>query len=840
MAQTPSSSTGIGARIPRRELKRLLSGHGRYIDDIKLPRMLHACFVRSPHPHAAIVSIDIEAAKQAPGVAAVLTAADINPRCEPFVGVALHRPGHRSAPQRLLAADRAVWQGQPVAVVVADTRAEAEDAAELVSIEWEPLPAVADQMQAIAPGTPVIHPELPDNVAFDFSLEKGQPAEAFADADIVIEEELRFERQMAMTLETRGLIADFDPSDGTLTVIHAHQSPFQMQDVFSRHLHIPEHKVRVIAPDIGGAFGMKLNIYTDEIATVVASMILGRPVKFCVDRLESFVSDAHARDHRIKCRIAVKNSGEILAMEMDDLGAVGAYGMPLRFNVAEGMMAITIMGAPYSFENYKARTRSVYVNKNLIGMYRGVGMPLACIATELLTDLAADKLGIDTVEFKRRTYRPKSSLPCVTPGGQRLETVSFHECLDKLVKLMDYEALRKEQRELRGRGVYRGIGIATFCEQTAYGPPYYGPSGAPISTQDGCTLRLEPSGSIRCITSLTDQGQGTLTGIAQIVADSLGVSIEQVSVMGGDSAISPYGGGAWASRGTAVGGEAALRAGAMLKQNILSLAGAITQTSAEALDIVDGQVVNAANPADRHQPRRRRTHRILPAGYAAARLRRPTVGDRELRRQRQDVLHGQRRAGELRRGRLRDRIHQGPRPMGGRRLRPRHQSAAGGRAGARRHRAGHRRGALRGVHLQRRRQPAERHDGRLSRADVRRDARHRGGARRDARDVDQARRQGHRRSRPDRRHGGGLGCGQRCAEAVRRENPASAVHARTGSRLSQGRPLRLHAAIGGRTAFADPRSTPCRPHPEEHRDGDAPRRIGSPPGRPTALYSFLE
>ena len=592
MSTTPSSSTGIGARVPRRELKRLLSGHGRYIDDIKLPRMLHACFVRSPHPHAKIISIDIEAAKQAPGVAAVLIAADINFRCEPFIGVALHRPGHRSAPQLLLAADRAVWQGQPVAIVVAESRAEAEDAAELITIEWEPLPVVGDQMQAIAPGTPPIHPELPDNVAFDFALEKGEPAKAFAEADFVIEEELRFERQMAMTLEARGLIADFDPSEGSLTVIHAHQSPFQMQDVFCRHLHIPEHKVRVIAPDIGGAFGMKLNIYVDEIATVVASMVLGRPVKFCVDRLESFVSDAQARDHRIKCRIALKKTGEITAMEMDDIGAVGAYGMPLRFNVAEGMMAITITGAPYSFENYKARTRSVYVNKNLIGMYRGVGMPLACIATELLTDWAADKLGIDTVEFKRRTYRPKSSLPCVTPGGQRLETVSFHECLEKLVALIGYDALRKEQREFRQRGVFRGLGIATFCEQTAYGPPYYGPSGAPISTQDGCTMRLEPSGSVRCITSLTDQGQGTLTGIAQIVASTVGVSIDQVSMVGGDSSISPYGGGAWASRGTVVGGEAALRAGTMLKQNILSLAGAITQTSAEALNIADGQVVN--------------------------------------------------------------------------------------------------------------------------------------------------------------------------------------------------------------------------------------------------------
>jgi carbon-monoxide dehydrogenase large subunit len=591
--QTATKHTGIGARIPRLELKRLLSGHGRYVDDIRLPRMLHMHFVRSPHPHARIRSIDAEAARRSAGVEAVFTAADLNPLCDPFIGVALHRPGHRSPPQPLLAQDRALWQGQPVVAILAESRAQAEDAAELVAIEWEELPAVADQEQALARTAAAIHPELGDNVAFDFSLEKGDPAKAFAEADLVIEEELRFERQMAMTLEPRGLIADFNRADGSLTVVHSHQSPFQMQDVFSRHLKIPEHKVRVTAPDIGGGFGMKLNLYTDEVAVAAASMLLGRPIKFCADRLESFVSDAHARDHRIKARIALKHSGEITAMEVDDIGAVGAYGMPMRFNVAEGMMTITVTGAPYRFENYKARTRSVYVNKNLVGMYRGVGMPLACVVTELLTDFAASALGIDTVEFKRRNYRPKASLPCVTPGGQHLESVSFHECLEKLVRLIDYEGLRKEQRRLRQQGVLRGIGIGTFIEQTAYGPPYYGPSGAPISTQDGCTLRLEPSGSVRCVTSLTDQGQGTLTAIAQIVAESVGVAVEDVGVLAGDSAISPYGGGAWASRGTAIGGEAALKAGALLKRNILALAGAITQNPIDALDIVGGNVVRA-------------------------------------------------------------------------------------------------------------------------------------------------------------------------------------------------------------------------------------------------------
>jgi carbon-monoxide dehydrogenase large subunit len=587
-----TSHSGIGARIPRRELPRLLSGHGRYVDDIKLPRMLNLCFVRSPHPHARILSIDVEAAGQSPGVEAVFTGADLNPMCEPFVGVALHRPGHRSPPQSLMAQECAVWQGQPVVAVVAETRAQAEDAAELVQIEWQELPAVADAQAAAARTSFVIHPELGDNIAFDFTIETGNPAEAFDRADVIVEEELRFERQTAMTLEPRGLIADFDPSEGSLSVIHSHQSPFQMQDVFSRHLGIPEQKVRVQAPDVGGGFGMKINLYPEEVAVAAISMRLGRPIKYIVDRLESFLSDAHSRDHVIKARMALKQNGQILAMEVDDIGAVGAYGMPIRFNVAEGMMAICLAGAPYSFEDYKARTRSVYVNKNLIGVYRGVGMPLACILQELLTDFAAEKLGIDTVEFKRRNYRPKSSLPCVTPGGQRLESVSFHECLDGLVKLMNYHGLRTEQKELRGRGIYRGIGIGTFAEQTAYGPLYYGPSGAPVSTQDGCTLRLEPSGTIRCITSLTEQGQGSMTAIAQIVADTLGVTSEDVGLIAGDSTISPYGGGAWGSRGTAIGGEAALRAGQLLKQNILSVAGAITQNPADALDLVRGQVVN--------------------------------------------------------------------------------------------------------------------------------------------------------------------------------------------------------------------------------------------------------
>ena len=583
----------IGERVPRTGTDRLLQGRGRYVADISLPRMLHLCFVRSPHPHARIKSMDSRAALACEGVKHVLTGVQLAALCEPLVGVAKHRAGHKSAPQWPMAVERAVWQGQPVAAVLAETRAQAEDGAEHVAIEWEPLDAVVSAEEAVAPGARVIHPELGDNLAFEHRIRTGDPDKAFREAAMVVSHRFRFERQTGVPLEPRGLIADFNPADGTLTVHHSHQSPFQMQAVFSRHLRLPEHRVRVIAPDIGGAFGVKINVYAEELAVAAASMLVGRPVQYNADRLESFVSDGHAREHTVEARLAVSGDGRIRAMSLDDLAAIGAYGMPLRFNIAEGMMAITMAGAPYEFADYEARTRSVYVNKNLIGMFRGVGMPLACAITEVLADQAAARLGIDPVEFRRRNYRGEAGMPCATPAGARLHSVSFHRCLDRLVENMQYERLRAEQAELRARGVYRGIGVATFVEQTAYGPSYYGPSEAPVSVQDGCTLRMEPSGAVQCLTSTTDQGQGTLTGIAQIVASVLGVAIDKVNMVAGDSAQSPYGGGAWGSRGMAVGGEAALKAAEALKANLLALAGAIAKVPASELALAEGHVVDA-------------------------------------------------------------------------------------------------------------------------------------------------------------------------------------------------------------------------------------------------------
>ncbi len=591
---TSEAGSLIGKRVPRPEVRRLIHGAGRYTDDIRMPRMLHVAFARSPHGHAAIEKIDCAEASAAPGVARVFTGAEISRACKPMHSVAAHRPGHKSAVQHALAVERACYQGEPVAAVVAATRAEAEDAAELVSVTWRELPAVTDTEAALAPGGPVIHPELGDNQCFRHEIDNGDAEAALAGAAHVVEHRFEFGRHTAVTLEGRAIVAAWDPVEERLTVHQSHQSPFQMQDVYSRHLDIPEHKVRVITPDVGGGFGLKINVHGEELAVAAIAKLIGGAVKYAADRLESFAADCQTRDHVATARMGVDSAGRIVAMDFDDALSVGPYTAYIRFGLAEGMMAITCAAAPYSFENYRARTRVAYVNKGVVGMFRGVGVPVGCAVTEVLVDQAAARANVDPVEFRRRNFHADEDYPLTTVGGYQAARLSLRQCLDACVELMDYEGLRAEQAGLRKAGVRRGLGVAAFVEAAAFGASYYGPSGARVSTQDGCTVKLEPSGAVRCLTSVTDQGQGTLAGIAQIVAEQVGVGMDQIDVIAGDSAVTPYGGGAWASRGMAMGGEAALQAGKALRANILELASSILQTTPEALAIEGGEIRDAA------------------------------------------------------------------------------------------------------------------------------------------------------------------------------------------------------------------------------------------------------
>ena len=585
-----NTSKLIGKGVKRPNVRRLIHGKGSFTDDISAFDALHVAFVRSPYGHARIRSINTSSAEEAPGVTSVITGLDIVKICSPMISVAAHRPGHKSAPQHPLAFEKACYQGEPVAAVVAETRAEAEDALELVVIDWEELPSVIDMNEALDPSTPPIHPELGDNLCFQHSINTGNSGEGFSRSEVHVEHSFEFKRHTAVTLEGRAILAEWNQTEERLTVYLSHQSPYQMQDVYARHLGIPEHKVRVITPDIGGGFGLKINVHGEELAVAAISILLKRKVKYTADRLESFLSDYQTRDHLATARMAVDGDGKITSMEFDNTLSVGPYTAYIRFGLAEGMMAITCAGAPYSLVDYKAQTRVAYVNKGVVGMFRGVGVPIGCTVTEVLVDKAAARLDIDPVEFRRLNYHKDEEYPLVSVGGYSVQKMSLHKCLEVCTAIMNYEELRLEQKQKQKNKIYQGIGVATFVEAAAFGPAYYGPSGARVSTQDGCTVKLEPSGVVRCLTSVTDQGQGTLTGIAQIVGDQLGVGMDKIDVMAGDSATTPYGGGAWASRGMAMGGEAALQAGKALKDNILYLAALILQTTADQLRLENGEI----------------------------------------------------------------------------------------------------------------------------------------------------------------------------------------------------------------------------------------------------------
>ncbi|MBA4788744.1 MAG: xanthine dehydrogenase family protein molybdopterin-binding subunit [Rhizobiales bacterium] len=582
----------VGRGMSRPNAKRLLAGKGNYVTDLVLPRMLHAAFVRAPHAHARIVSIDTEAARAAPGVRLVATGEDIARLCTPWVGTLDHFKGMKSPPQLPLPVDKVVWSGQAVVAVVADSRAEAEDAAELVMVDYEELPVLADLDTALAPDGPRIADDFTDNLCFRSGVDSGGVDDVFAGAAHVLEADFAFGRHTGVPLEPRAIVADYDASEHRLTVHHATQTPFQFQDLYARHYGIPEARVRVVAPDVGGSFGVKLHVYNEDMAVVGLSILCKRPVKYVADRLEAFVSDIHARDHRVHARAAVAADGTILAMDVEDETGIGAFSTYPRTSAVEGNQVIRLIGAPYRLKGYRADLKVIFQNKVQTSQYRAVGHPIACAVTEHLVDEAARVTGLDPLEIRAKNVIPDEAYPCASLSGYKFEKLSHEACLAKLRTLMDYDRLRAEQADLRARGIHRGIGIAAFVEITNPTPAFYGIGGARISAQDGAVLAITPSGEVRCQISVTEQGQGTETIVGQIIADHLGVSRDIIRVMTGDTAVTPHGGATWACRGAGIGGETALQAARKLKANVLGLAASILQAKPADLDLSNGEVVD--------------------------------------------------------------------------------------------------------------------------------------------------------------------------------------------------------------------------------------------------------
>ena len=589
----------IGRSVPRPNLARLTQGRGQYVSDVLLPRMAHVAFVRSPHAHARIKRIDTEAARKASGIVAVVTGPELAKVITPWVGVLTHLKGIKSAPQHAIAVERACWQGEAVCAVVAKSRAEAEDACALVEIAYEILPAVTDPETALDAKTPVIHPELGDNLTFERVLNAGDVDKGFAEADAVVETTFVFGRHTGVTNEPRAIVADWNAGEERLTVYQGTQAPHMTQNLFAKHLKLEEHQVRVVTKDVGGSFGIKVHIYADEMAAVALSKLLKRPVKFIADRLESFVTDIHARDHRVNAKIGVRRDGTITAFAIDDLTGIGPYSVYPRTSGIEANQIVNLVGGPYTCANYRACARVVFQNKNVMCQYRAVGHPIATAVTEGLVELAAAKIGMDAAEIRRRNLLPDDKYPATSAAGLKFERLSHHASLDKILRIMDYDALRAEQARLRKEGVHPGIGFASFIEVTNPSAAFYGVGGARISSQDGATVRLDATGAVFCHSGVTEQGQGAEAVLAQCVASSFGVPIERVRVVTGDTDNTPYGGGTWASRAAGIGGEAAWQAGKALRANVLAAAASILQADPQALDIRGGIVVDADSGRER-------------------------------------------------------------------------------------------------------------------------------------------------------------------------------------------------------------------------------------------------
>ena len=549
-----------GKRIRRKEDPRLITGTATYVDDIKMPGMHHACVVRSPHAAARIRGIHSKAAAELPGVVAVFTGADIASVGPVPCGASL--PGLRVPHHAILAQDRVYFVGHPVAVVVATDRYIAADAADLIEVDYDPLPAVSDPEKAIAPGAPAVHPEWPDNVAFNYHQEGGEPEKAFAEAEVVVKERIISQRLIPTPMETRGVVADYRAAEKNLTLYSSTQIPHLLRTLVAQMLGITENRMRVIAPEVGGGFGSKLNVYAEEALMGFVSMKIGKPVKWIESRRENFLTTIHGRGHVDYYEIAAKRDGTVLGLRLKLIQDLGAYHQLLT--PAIPTLSVLMMPGLYKFRNVTADIVGVFTNAVPTDAYRGAGRPEATHGIERMMDLLAAELKLDPAEIRLKNFIGKDEFPYATATGLSYDSGDYALPLKKALDEVQYVKLREQQRKARTEGRLMGIGMSTYGEICAFGPSPATPAGG----WESATVKIEPSGTVTVMTGISPHGQGEETTFAQIAADELGVSMEDVLVVHGDTAVVQYGIGTFGSRGTAVGGPALFYALQDLKAKI--------------------------------------------------------------------------------------------------------------------------------------------------------------------------------------------------------------------------------------------------------------------------------
>jgi carbon-monoxide dehydrogenase large subunit len=578
----------FGTRVERREDLPLLTGQGTYTDDLKLPGMLHAAVLRSPHAHAKLRSIDVAAARALPGVAAVLVHADLG-----FAGkeVPLLQPNPvlTACMPMLLARDELRYVGEPVAFVVADDRYAAEDALELIDVVYEPLAAVSNAEAAIRDGAPQVYPEVANNVASRFTLGFGDIAAAFERGDLVLRQRLKTHRGAGQAMECRAVLAEYDRRANRFTIWSATQAPHLIGRIASQMLGMDEWQVRVIAPhDVGGGFGPKAIFYPEEGLVPFAARMLGRPVKWTEDRREHFLATNQERDQYHDAEIALTRDGKVLGFRDGVVFDTGAY---VPWGIVEPWITATTIPGPYKLPAFQVNMQVVYTHKVPVTPVRGAGRPQAVFAIERMLDLAARELHLDPAEIRRRNFIQPQEMPfpmgLVYRDGAPVtyDSGDYPACLSKAQELIGYDAFRREQSEARREGRYLGVGVAAYVEGTGLGP------------YEGAIVQVEASGKVLVTTGATPQGQGHVTTMAQIAADELGISVNDVSVITGDTGAIPFGIGTFASRIAVNAGNSVAMAAREVREKALAIAANLLEANKDDLELADGNVFARGVPA---------------------------------------------------------------------------------------------------------------------------------------------------------------------------------------------------------------------------------------------------
>jgi carbon-monoxide dehydrogenase large subunit len=581
----------IGASVKRKEDARFITGKGRYTDDIVLPNMTYACIVRSPHAHAKIKSVKIDNARKHPGVVAVFTGKDMEADGVGSVpngwqiGADMKEPAHPA-----LAVSKVRHVGDGVAVVIAEDRYAAKDAAELVEVEYEILPAVTDGAKAIAKGAPVLHDEAPDNISFTWELGNKDAADsALKNPHHTTRLEYVNQRLIANAIEPRSAIGDYDIGKDELTLYTSSQNPHVIRLLLCAFvLGIPEHKVRVISPDVGGGFGSKIFHYPEEIIMAWATRKIGRPVKWTAERSESYLSDAHGRDHRTVAEMGFDKDGNILGLRVKTIANIGAYISTFAGGIPTWLYG-TLLAGQYKMKSIYVHVTGVFTNTTPVDAYRGAGRPEATYVLERLMDTAAREMNIDPAELRRRNFIPPDAFPYETPVVLQYDSGNYEPALDKALQMINYKKLREEQKKARDQGRLLGIGFSTYIEACGIAPSKVaGAIGARAGLFEAASVRVHPTGKVTVYTGSHAHGQGHETTFAQVTADGFGIAIEDVEIVHGDTAQIPFGMGTYGSRSIAVGGSAIFKAIEKIKVKAKKIAAHKLEASEDDLEFADG------------------------------------------------------------------------------------------------------------------------------------------------------------------------------------------------------------------------------------------------------------